>query len=220
LFAVTLDREAYLTRWAELHGGFDPRSSVWVGGWLRLSYVAARPLAAARVSPDTLTGAGLLASALVPLLCLGRGAGWVLLAGLLVVGSGLLDTLDGAVAILTDRATRFGHVLDSVVDRVSDAAYVVALWVLGAPAWLCILGGALSWLLEYSRARAAAGGMAEIGVVTVWERGTRITVTAIFLGCAALFGVRLWSTLGAAAWVGLGVVGLAQLLVVIRRRLR
>ena len=71
---------------------------------------------------------------------------------------------------------------------------------------------------EAARARAGASGMSEVGVVTVWERPTRVIVTATFLGSAALLDDP-WPTLGAAAWVGLGVVGLAQLLVVVRRRL-
>jgi hypothetical protein len=67
--------------------------------------------------------------------------------------------------------------------------------------------------------RAGAAGLSEVGVVTVWERPTRVIVTAAFLLCAGLFLDELWATLGAAAWVGLGVVGLAQLLIVVRRRL-
>jgi len=54
----------------------------------------------------------------------------------------------------------------------------------------------------------------------VWERPTRVIVTAAFLLCAGLFADDVWASLGAAAWVGLGVVGLGQLLIVVRRRLR
>jgi CDP-diacylglycerol--glycerol-3-phosphate 3-phosphatidyltransferase len=109
-------------------------------------------------------------------------------------------------------------VLDSVADRVSDLLLVGALYAAGAPGALCAAGGALMFLQEYARARAAAGGMAEVGVVTVWERPTRVIVTAVFLGSAAALGDP-WPTLGAAAWTGLGFVGVAQLLVVVRRRL-
>jgi CDP-diacylglycerol--glycerol-3-phosphate 3-phosphatidyltransferase len=61
--------------------------------------------------------------------------------------------------------------------------------------------------------------MADVGVVTVSERPTRVIVTAAFLACAGIFTGAVWAALGAAAWVGLGAVGLAQLLVVVRRRL-
>ena len=84
-----------------------------------------------------------------------------------------------------------------------------------------MLGGTLMGLHEYTRARAAAAGMSEIGVVTVGERPTRVIVTAVFLACAGIYGAGdpMWATLAAAGWVGLGVVGLGQLLVVVRRRL-
>ena len=74
-------------------------------------------------------------------------------------------------------------------------------------------------LQEYLRARAAASGMSDVGVVTVWERPTRVIVTAAFLVAAAVLGDP-WPTLGGWAWVGLGVVGFTQLAVVVRRRLR
>lgn len=214
-----LTRDAYLDAWADLHGGYDPRGSRLVAGWLSLTYVAARPLAARRVPPDVVTGLGVLVSAGAAALAALDGRWWLAAAAVVVV-SGLLDNVDGAVAVLTARATRWGFVLDSVADRLSDLAYLVALWLAGAPGAVCALGGALMLLQEYERARAAAGGMTEVGVVTVWERPTRVIVTAAFLGSAGLLDDDRWAALGAAAWVGLGVVGLVQLTVVVRRRLR
>ena len=214
------DRDGYFTAWAGLHGGYDPRGSWMVRTWLGWSYALARPLAAARVPPDVVTGLGLLVSlgAVAAAWASGR---WALLAAAVVVVSGLVDNLDGAVAVLTERASRWGFVLDSVVDRLSDACYVVALWLLGAAVWLCVVGGALMGLQEYTRARAAAAGMEDVGVVTVWERPTRVITTAMFCLGAGLHvdAAAGWATAGAAAWVGLGVLGLLQLLVVVRRRL-
>ncbi len=213
-----MDREAYFDGWSELHGGVDPRANPLVRGWLTGSYTVARPLARARVAPDLITLAGLLLAAFVPALAAAGDGRWLAAAAAVVVLSGLSDSLDGAVALLSDRTTRWGHVLDSVADRAGDALFVTALWLAGAPGALCALGGVLMFLLEYARARAGAGGMTEVGVVTVWERPTRVIVTAAFLGSAALLGER-WAMLGAAAWVGLGTVGLVQLLLVVRRRL-
>jgi CDP-diacylglycerol--glycerol-3-phosphate 3-phosphatidyltransferase len=148
------------------------------------------------------------------------GGAWLLLAALLVVLSGLLDNLDGAVAVLTDRVSAWGYVLDSVVDRLTDALYVVALWRAGAPPEVAVAGGALALLQEYARARAGAAGMREIGVVTVSERPTRVIVTAMFLAAAGVLGADPWAALGAWAWVGLGSVACVQLVVVVRRALR
>ena len=214
-------REGYFEQWAALHGGYDPRGNALVRGWLSMTYVVARPLAGRGVPPDAVTVLGVLVSAgaAVPAVA---GGWWLLAAALVVVASGLLDNLDGAVAVLSGRATRWGHVLDSLADRVSDLLYLLALWLAGAPAAVCVAGGVLMVLQEYARARAVAGGMTEVGVVTVWERPTRVIVTAAFLAAAAVAipTTDPWPTLGAWAWVGLGTVGLVQLLVVVRRRLR
>lgn len=69
------------------------------------------------------------------------GGRWPLAAVAVAVAAGLLDNLDGAVAILAGRTSRWGFVLDSLADRLSDAAYVAALWLLGAPGPLCVAGG-------------------------------------------------------------------------------
>lgn len=212
-----VDREGYFDRWAATHGGYDPRSNVLVRWWLGIAYAVARPFAAARVPPDVLTLAGLVVTGVAALLA--SGEGWLLLgAAVLVVVAGLLDNVDGAVAVLRDRVTSWGAFLDSVADRVGDLVMVLALRLAGAPWQVCVLGGVLMFLLEYARARAAVGGMTEVGVVTVWERPTRVIVTATFLAAAAQLGDP-WPALGAWAWIGLGGVGLVQLVVAVRRRL-
>jgi CDP-diacylglycerol--glycerol-3-phosphate 3-phosphatidyltransferase len=76
-------------------------------------------------------------------------------------------------------------------------------------------------LQEYARARAGNAGMGEVGVVTVWERPTRVVLTAFALLACGLFPgqAHRLATLGAVAWIVLGAVGLTQLLLVIHRRL-
>jgi phosphatidylglycerophosphate synthase len=214
------DLADYLKRWAPLHGDYEPAPGSLAGRWLTLAYLLARPLAARGVSPDVLTVWGVLASAAVAVVA-APGGRWPLAAVAVVVLAGLLDNLDGAVAILSGRTTRWGFVLDSLADRLSDAAYLLPLWLLGAPGPVCVAGGSVMVLQEYARARAGNAGMGEIGVVTVWERPTRVILTAFLLvGCGLLPAhADLIATLGAAAWIALGAVGLTQLLVAIRRRL-
>jgi CDP-diacylglycerol--glycerol-3-phosphate 3-phosphatidyltransferase len=214
-----MDREEYLRRWSALHG--QAATTGLVRYWLSLTHVVARPFAHGRVSPDVLTVLGLLvACSVVPIAA--AGGRWPLLAAAVVVASGLLDNLDGAVAVMTGRTTRWGFVLDSVCDRVADSAYVTALWLLGAPGLLCVFGGGLAGLHEYTRARATAGGMVDIAVITVSERPTRVIVTTMFLLGAGLYPAAAgsWASAGAAAWAVLGGIGLLQLLVVARRELR
>ena len=149
---------------------------------------------------------------------------WVfaVLGVLAVAVSGVLDNLDGAVAVLSGRVSRFGYVWDSVADRCADTAYVLALFLLGAPGWLAVIGGGLAAGQEYTRARAGNAGMGQIGVVTVSERPTRVLVTTF-----TLLGAGLWppvggvvATVGAAAWTVLGLVGFVQVVVAVHAALR
>lgn len=214
-----MDRATYLRQWSTLHGGARPTGVV--GGWLTVVHVLAQPLARWRVPPDAVTLMGLLIAGCAPLLAAQGSSVAVLGAALVVALSGLVDSLDGAVAVLTGRTSRWGAVLDAVADRVSDAAFVAALWVTGAPGPLCVLAIGLAWLQEYVRARAGAAGMTDVGVLTVNERATRVIVVVMFLlaGVARPEDDPNWSTLGAGVLVVLGLVGLIQLLVVVRREL-
>ena len=212
-----MDRATYLRRWSLLHGGADPSGRL-VGGWLVVVHAAATPLARLRVPPDVVTLLGLAVALTTPVLA-GLGGAGVVAAAAVVALSGLVDSLDGAVAVMTDRVTRWGAVLDALADRVSDAAFVAALWILGAPTAVCVAAVAICWLHEYARARAGAAGMSEVGAITVAERPTRVIVVAMSLLAAAARPAEAWPTIGAWALVGVGMVGFAQLLHVVRRRL-
>ena len=214
------DLAGYLARWAPLHGGYEPSPTSLAGRWLSLAYLLARPMATRGIAPDVLTVWGVLVSAAVAAVA-APGGRWPLAAVGIVVVAGLLDNLDGAVAILSGRTSRWGFVLDSLADRLSDAAYLLPLWFLGAPGPACVVGGSLMVLQEYARARAGNAGMGEIGVVTIWERPTRVILTAFLLLGSGLLpeSADLIATAGVVAWIVLGAVGLTQLLVVVHRRL-
>ncbi|HST86229.1 MAG TPA: CDP-alcohol phosphatidyltransferase family protein [Kineosporiaceae bacterium] len=213
-----IDRSQYLQRWSQLHGEVAPVGLV--GGWLRLSYALARRLAVLQVRPGAVTVAG-LGLALLVLPSAAGGGRWPLLAVATVILAALLDSLDGAVAILTDRVSRRGAVLDATCDRLADLSFITALWLVGAPAAACVVGGVVALLHEQVRAAARAAGMREVGVVTVSERPTRVIVTAAFLLGAGLYPDRAddWATAGVIGWVTVGIVGFVQLCLVVRRRL-
>jgi CDP-diacylglycerol--glycerol-3-phosphate 3-phosphatidyltransferase len=204
---------SYLDRWSALHGGYDPRrSSVLVRGWLRLAYQTARLLAGRRVGPNAATAAGVLLSAAVPVLA---KTSPVAAAGLVAL-SALADTVDGALALVSGRASRLGELYDHVADRLGEVCWLVAFWLVGAPAWLVLVCGGLTFLHEYVRARAAVAGMPGIGVVTVAERPTRVVVAAFGLAATAVVPA---ATVAVAVWTAFGGVGLVQLFVVVNRRL-
>jgi phosphatidylglycerophosphate synthase len=204
----------YAEAWSRLHGGFDPRrAGPVVRGWVLTAYKIGVFLGRKRVSPTAVTTFGLLICLAVPL----AARASLLLAAFLILVAAAADGLDGAVAVVTNRVTKTGFVYDSVADRIGEGAWLAAFWVAGAPGWLVVAGGAASWLHEYVRARAAAAGMAEIGVVTVGERPTRAIVAGLGLVLIAVIGLP-W--LPPALWCLLQIIGLTQLSVAVRRALR
>jgi CDP-diacylglycerol--glycerol-3-phosphate 3-phosphatidyltransferase len=214
-----LSRDEYLAAWSRWHGGAGTDTRL-IRGWLSIAYTLARPMAG--LPPVAVTALGLAVAALAVWPAAAGGL-WLIAAGVLVGLSGLLDSLDGALAIGTGRASRRGFVLDSVVDRLTEAAYAAALWVAGAPGWLAVVFGALCWLPDYLRARAGQAGAAETGALSVWERPARVAMTGMTLGgagvVAAAGGAELVVTAGTAVGALLGAVAVAQLGMSLRRML-
>jgi archaetidylinositol phosphate synthase len=192
--------------WSQGHHGIDPEAVPFVRGWLRVVDVACRPLVALRVPPDAVTAAGLLFSLAVPVLAAAGLLGWAVAAVLVSV---LLDGLDGAVALRTDRVSSYGRALDSACDRVSELAWWVAL-VLGAgvPWWAAAVLAVLTLAPEGWRARTG-----RLGALTVWERPTRTILVVVGLAFAGL-GLGLVTGL---VGVVLAVVGAGQLVLAVRR---
>lgn len=205
-------------QWSALHSGVQP--SLFVRGWLRLIRALARgPVL--HIPPDVLSALGLLT--LVGAWAAAEGPGWPALTAVLVVAAGVFDGLDGAVALRTGRARPLGAVVDAVADRLGDLALGAALLALGAPLPWVLTSLALLLVMEYLRARAQSVGMPGVGAVTVAERPTRlILVAAAAIGAAASpAGMPLlgwdWATALALTWTVVGVVGMVQLVIGVRR---
>ncbi len=225
MVGTQLNWDQYATAWARLHGGFDPRAAApVVRAWLRFAYHVGYVLGRLRVTPTAVTVVGVLLCFCVPLLVV-RPQDGPFLGALFVLLAAVADSVDGAVAVATNRTTRLGYVYDSVADRLGEVAWLAAFWLLGAPGALVVAGGGLSWLHEYVRARAVAAGMREIGAVTVGERPTRVSVALAGLLLAGLTGLIESDlaagtiTMATAVWVLLAAFGLGQLLAAVRRTL-
>src|ERR1700728_1620785 len=93
-------------------------------GWIIDAIVGA--LALSRVHPNVLTFSGLLINIWAAFLFAAGKFRW---AGVVLIGAGLFDMVDGRVARETNRVTRFGGFFDSVLDRYSDLAVLVGLLV-------------------------------------------------------------------------------------------
>ena len=140
-------------------------------------------LSKTRLSPNALTVFGFLMTLAVA---------WVLytgrffLGGFLVLLSGSLDFLDGALARATGRSTKFGAFLDSTLDRFSEAVLFLGLLAYyagqGAFQESILIGAALtgSMLTSYTRARAESLGLqGEVGFFTRTERVVLLSVGLI-----------------------------------------
>jgi len=137
----------------------------------KIGAVLARPLDAlvrtlAHVSPDVLTITGLVLNGVAcASFALAGGPGYVSPAmlqvgGLVALAGAVFDMLDGRVARLRGRETRFGAYLDSTMDRYSDMLLYLGLMILYARlgetllmvlVWVAAFG---SFMTSYARARA------------------------------------------------------------------
>lgn len=144
----------------------------------------------AGVRPNTITtvGTGLvLVSAFV------YATGHVRIGGLLLLLSGVADTLDGQVARGGAMATRFGAFYDSTLDRVGDGATFIGIgaFLLTAPdvayrvpaVILCMVAILGSVLVSYARARAEGLGLdCKVGIAQRAERVLGLGVASVVFG--------------------------------------
>ncbi|MEK7777934.1 MAG: CDP-alcohol phosphatidyltransferase family protein, partial [Chloroflexota bacterium] len=85
---------------------------------------SARLLHAARLTPNAVTLLGLALTCVAAYLA---AQGHFIVAGLVFLAASALDMLDGALARLTNQATRFGAALDSVADRLGEASILIGI---------------------------------------------------------------------------------------------
>jgi len=95
-------------------------------GASRIINAMVRGLAYSRINPNLLTVIGVAINIGCGLLF---GWGHFFWAGVTLIVANLFDMLDGNVARLSGRVTRFGGFLDSSLDRLSDMVVIVGLMV-------------------------------------------------------------------------------------------
>jgi len=103
----------------------------------------------------------------------------LILAPILMLASGLLDALDGALARQYGETTKFGGFFDSLLDRYADSIILcgIILGELTEVSWgLAALIGSL--LVSYARSRAEAAGV-KMESVGLFERAERIVLLAL-----------------------------------------
>jgi CDP-diacylglycerol--glycerol-3-phosphate 3-phosphatidyltransferase len=124
-------------------------------------------------------------------------------AGLIIIGSGFFDLVDGEVARAQNRVTRFGAFFDSVVDRYSDASQFFGLLVFyarGDRFFYVVLTAYVivsAIMVSYSRARAESLiGSCRVGFMERPERLVLVILGALFNRMApALWVIAVLSTI-------------------------
>lgn len=168
-----MTKAEFFLAWSKLHG--DAKVSGIVKGWLSISFTVSKALAKMRVTPNALTILGLVFGIL---LYMNSNAIW---APLILIISLICDGVDGSLAIITRQSSKWGALLDSVVDRLTEVFWVLALYSLGVDSKILITVLILASTQEYLRARAGGVGLKQVGVVTVAERPVRASFIFIAL---------------------------------------
>ncbi len=152
----------------------------WFGGYLE---PVASLIGRTGVSPNVVTLIGA---------SLNLGVAWVLaqgymrIGGLLVPLAALFDSLDGTLARLTGKRSRFGAFLDSTMDRFSEAILYLGLLFFytrfGARQEIILIYATIvgSLMVSYARARAEGLGLdCKVGLLTRLERIIVLTAALI-----------------------------------------
>jgi CDP-diacylglycerol--glycerol-3-phosphate 3-phosphatidyltransferase len=166
------------------------------------------------VSPDTVTVVGTLGVCGGALVFFPRGQ---LLVGVLVITAFVFsDTVDGHMARISGRSSKWGAFLDSTLDRFGDAAIFggLAMYYVGpgdsdnlaALAMYCLVMGSIT---SYARARAESLGMEAKGGIA--ERADRLVAILVMTGLSAIFDVPILIPLT------LGVLAVASTVTVVQR---
>ena len=166
-----------------------------------------RLLALSRINPNILTLMGLVVNTYAAFL-FGYANGdnqrrLFFYAGLVIIGSGFFDLVDGRVARASNRVTRFGGFFDSVVDRYSDASLFFGLLVYyarGNRFFYVVLTALVmisSIMVSYARARAESIiGTCRVGFLERPERLVLLIIGALFNVMApALWVIAVLSTI-------------------------
>ena len=123
---------------------------------------------------------------------LNLGVAWVLAQGYMRIGGflvplvALFDALDGTLARLTERRSRFGAFLDSTMDRFSEAILFLGLLLFytrqGARQEILLIYATIvgSLMVSYARARAEGLGLqCKVGLLTRLERVIILTIALV-----------------------------------------
>lgn len=135
----------------------------------------------------------------------GSSSMWPAWAALFLFLAGACDMLDGAIARIGNMSSKFGAILDSTIDRLSDLAIFLGCLIHFTLAdrpnltlvTLSVLALSSSFLISYVKARAE--DIIDDCSVGFWLRGERFA--AVLIGCATGHVVAVLWQLGLTNWL-------------------
>jgi len=158
------------------------------------------------INPNILTIIGLLISVLSAYMFSQKN---LLLGGLFIALSGIVDMLDGAVARNHSTRTRFGGILDSTSDRFADAIILIGIIYGGYVDWLIgVLAIVACLSVSYVRARVEAEGIK--GNVGIAERAERLVILIAGVILSIIFNLDIFMYYAVVLVVILGYLTVLQ----------
>jgi archaetidylinositol phosphate synthase len=139
------------------------------------------------INPNIITLSGLVLAIISGYLFYQQELIW---GAILILISGLLDLIDGAVARNTNSVTPFGGFLDSTVDRLSDAAIIIGIIAGGYVNWFIgVLAVHASITVSYVRARSEVENVP--CAVGIGERAERLAIIVFGAFISAIYSSDL-----------------------------
>ncbi len=139
---------------------------------------------ALHLSPNTISTIGVIPSFIAAFFL---ANGWFVTGGILILLGGMLDMIDGKLARLINRTSKFGALYDSTLDRIAEIAvytglgYFYVFQEMNLASLLVVIAAGGSIMVSYVRARAESHGFScNVGWM---RRGERI----VLIGGGALF---------------------------------
>ncbi len=156
----------------------------------------ARYLIIFRIGPMAITTLGMLLSLAAGVLIF---LGHLITGGIMVFVAGILDNLDGAVARMSKKVTRYGALFDSTLDRYSEFFVFAGIWgyiqsyeppfdwIFSIVLLFAMMG---SFMVSYVRARSEA---LKIGTqVGIFQRPVRVIALGLSTLLAGIFTTQIW----------------------------
>lgn len=128
---------------------------------------------------------------------------------MVLVIAGYFDAVDGAMARKYSKVSRFGGVLDSILDRISEIALYAGLMAGGlVSVWVGLWALTASLMVSYVRARVSVEGVTLKGV-GIAERPERLLILIV--------ATLLWPLAGGILYVGVLLIAVLASVTVVAR---